>query len=80
MQTMSPAAERAIQAARGKFVVEPALAGVQGEDRQTAEAIIRQSLATSVRVAMALAAGLALAGAATAAFTIRSGSDRSADG
>jgi hypothetical protein len=48
---------------RGKFVIEPALAAVQGDDRRVTESIVRNALAESIRLAMLLAAALALAGA-----------------
>jgi EmrB/QacA subfamily drug resistance transporter len=76
-QALPAGIQHAIEAAHGKFVLEPALTDVAGEDRETAQAMIRQSLATSIRVAMALAAVLALGGAVTSAVTIGSGSNRS---
>jgi len=71
--TVSAEAKRALEAARGKFVVAPALTNLQGEDRRAAEAIARASLATAIRAVMLLAAALALGGAACAAWAIRSG-------
>jgi hypothetical protein len=67
----------ALQAARGKFVAEPALARLQGDDRQTADAIVRASLADSITLVMRLAAALALLGALCAALTIPAGMGRS---
>jgi ABC-type enterobactin transport system permease subunit len=61
---------RAVEAARGKFVIEPALTAVQGDDRRLTERIVRDALAESIRLAMLLAAALALAGAVCAALTI----------
>ncbi len=56
---------RAIQAAHGQFVIAPAVSMVRGDDRLVAEAIIKTSLAESIRTIMWIAAGLALgAGAA----------------
>jgi EmrB/QacA subfamily drug resistance transporter len=59
------AVARAIDNARGQFVIAPALAAVQGNDRQLAESIIRGSLAHSIRSIMLVCAALALAGAAS---------------
>jgi hypothetical protein len=59
------AVARAIGDARGQFVIAPALAKVQGDDRQWAESVIRQSLAKSIRSVMLICAALALAGAAS---------------
>jgi len=56
---------RAIGEARGQFVFAPALAKVQGSDRQLAESVIRESLANSIRSVMLICAALALAGAAS---------------
>jgi EmrB/QacA subfamily drug resistance transporter len=68
--TVSFEVGRAVEAARGKFVIEPALAAVQGDDRRLTERIVRDALAESIRLAMLLAATLALAGAVCAALTI----------
>jgi hypothetical protein len=43
----------------------PALEKVQGNDRQIAEGIIKESLAKSIRSIMLICAALALAGAAS---------------
>ncbi len=59
---------RAIGDARGQFVIAPALEKIQGDDRQLAENIIRESLAESIRTVMLLCAALALAGAASSAL------------
>ena len=56
---------RAIGDARGQFVVAPALATIQGSDRQRAESVIKGSLANSIRTIMLVCAALALAGAAS---------------
>jgi hypothetical protein len=66
----------AVQESRGKFVAEPALARLQGDDRQAAEMIVRAALADSIAPVMWLAAGLALMGALCAAVTIPSGVGR----
>jgi EmrB/QacA subfamily drug resistance transporter len=69
--TAAPAAvSRAIAAARGQFVIEPALAGLQGEDRVQAAVVLRKSLAEGIQAAMALAAALSLAAGLCAALTI----------
>jgi hypothetical protein len=47
-----------------------------GGDRMIVEAIMKESLAEGIRLAMLLAATLALAGAACAVFTIRPGGSR----
>lgn len=60
-QTVSSEVKRAVEGARGKFVIEPALAAVQGDDCQVTESIVRDALAESIRLAMLLAAALALA-------------------
>jgi hypothetical protein len=52
-------------------VTAPIAAGVADADRQRAEAVIKASLAQSIRVAMVVAALLALAAAVCAALTIR---------
>lgn len=57
----------AVSQARGKFAAEIALAG---EGRKAAETIVRQSLGTSIRIALWVAAALALLAAFTAALTI----------
>jgi len=63
---------RAVESARGKFVIEPARLPAREEDRRIAESMVRESLARSIRVVMVLAAALALAGAACAAVAMRS--------
>jgi hypothetical protein len=67
-----------VQASRGKFVAEPTLARLQGDDRQVADGIVRASLAGSIAHVMWLAAALALAGALCAAIAIPSGMGRPA--
>ena len=56
---------QAIGEAKGQFVIGPALAKVQGDDRQLAERLIKDSLAKSIRSIMLVCAALALAGAAS---------------
>jgi EmrB/QacA subfamily drug resistance transporter len=75
-QTVSAQASEAIQDARGKFVIAAALARTHGDDRRTAESVVKGSLADSIRLMMAVAAALALAAAASAALGLRSGDDR----
>ena len=61
---------QAIESARDKFVIDPLLITTLGADRPIAEAVVKESLAVGVRIAMLLAAALALASAAVAAFTV----------
>ena len=75
-QTVASEVKAAVQAAHGKFVAEPALDRLEGEDRQAADMIVRSSLADSVALVMWLAAGLALAGSLCAAIAIPSGVGR----
>jgi EmrB/QacA subfamily drug resistance transporter len=77
-RTVSSEVAAAVQAAHGKFVAEPALAGLQGEDRQVADIIVRAALADSIALVMWLAATLALLGALCAAITIPSDAGRPA--
>jgi EmrB/QacA subfamily drug resistance transporter len=65
---VSGAVARAVQSAHGQFVTAPALSTVQGNDRTVAEKIIKESLASSIRLVMLAAAALALAGAASGAL------------
>jgi EmrB/QacA subfamily drug resistance transporter len=58
---------RAVAYAHGNFAPD---LQARGEDRRLAEAIVRDSLAYSIRLVMLLAAALALAGAACAAMTL----------
>jgi EmrB/QacA subfamily drug resistance transporter len=67
----APAAvSRAVEAARGQFVIEPALTSLQGEVRSQAATILRSSLADGIQAAMALAAALSLVAGLCAALTI----------
>jgi EmrB/QacA subfamily drug resistance transporter len=72
-EPVSAEVKRAVEAARGKFVIAPAPASVREEDRRIARSIVTDSLATSIRLVMWLGAALALAGAGCAALLIRSG-------
>jgi EmrB/QacA subfamily drug resistance transporter len=65
---VSSAVVRAVQSAHGQFVTAPALSMVQGNDRLVAEKMIKESLASSIRIVMLVAAALALAGALSAAL------------
>jgi EmrB/QacA subfamily drug resistance transporter len=75
-QTVSAEVKAAVQAAHGKFVAEPAVGRLQGEDRQIADMIVRAALADSIALVMWLAAALALMGALCAAIAIPSGVGR----
>jgi EmrB/QacA subfamily drug resistance transporter len=68
-ETLPSAVTQAIAAGRGKFVTDTGTT-IQGEDRNLAEAIVKNALADSIRLVMLLAAALALAGAGCAAATI----------
>ena len=70
---LSPPARQIVENARGKFAIDVGSASAPGSDRAIAEATIKESLAESIRLVMGLAAALALAGAACAAFTIPPG-------
>jgi MFS family permease len=63
-----------IERARGTFVIETSSIDRSEERRLQAEAMIKGSLSHAIHLAMLLAAGLALAGAAAAAVTIRQNS------
>jgi EmrB/QacA subfamily drug resistance transporter len=66
-RALSAEVRQAVSQARGKFAAEVTL---QGPERQSAETIVRQSLGDSIRIALWIAAVLALFAALTAAFTI----------
>jgi EmrB/QacA subfamily drug resistance transporter len=68
---VSGAVRQAVASAHGQFVTAPALAAVQGDDRDIAAGIIKESLAHSIRVVMLTCAALALAGAASGALLPR---------
>jgi MFS family permease len=78
LATLTAPAEvrEAIQEARGKFVTAGSLMRVQGDDRRTAERVVKESLADSIRLMMGIAAALALAAAVSAALGLRSTDDR----
>jgi EmrB/QacA subfamily drug resistance transporter len=76
MLPLSSSAQQAIESARGTFVIDPSLTTGLGADRPIVEAIVKASLAEGIRIAMLLAAALALASAACAEFTTRSGEHR----
>jgi MFS family permease len=69
---LSAVVKQALESARGTFVIEPSLSGIQGNDREIAETIIRIALAEGIQVAMLIAALLALAAAAAGALIPRS--------
>src|SRR5713226_9133566 len=71
-QTVSSEVKRAVEGARGKFVIESEVAATRGDDRRVTEVILRESLLDGIRVAMLLAVALALGGALCAALAIRS--------
>jgi MFS family permease len=68
VQAMSAETRQAVSGAHGKFVIE--VSGLQGDDRETAKVIVRQSLRRSIALVMWLAAALAFAAAVCAALTI----------
>jgi len=68
---LSSQAKQAIENARGKFVTEPIVFNVPGEDRRIVQSVITDSLAESLRRSMLLAAMLAFAGSLWGAFAIR---------
>jgi len=68
---LSDGVKHALTAAHGQLVIEPALAGLQGADRDSAALILRSSLADSVWWVMLIAATMALGGAAAGALIPR---------
>src|SRR5258707_5274653 len=70
-QALSSGVRQVIESTRGKFVIDPSLTTPLGADRPLAEAVVKESLAEGIGIAMLLAAALALASAAVAAFTVR---------
>jgi hypothetical protein len=70
-EPMASEVRQAVAAARGKFVVEPTMTVAREDNRRAAESILRDARARSIRMVMALAAALALAGAACTAVLIR---------
>jgi len=75
---LSSRARETIELAHGQFAAGSSRTNRPDEDLAKADVIIKQALADAIRLSMLLAASLALAGAACAAFTIRS-SDRPSD-
>ncbi|HYM33203.1 MAG TPA: MFS transporter [Candidatus Cybelea sp.] len=69
---ISPQVREVVESARSKFVVEVRSDLASETERAAAKAVIKDSLAGSIRLVMSLAAGLALAGSASAALLIRS--------
>ncbi len=59
-----------VQSARGGFVIPPIPAGLSGEERERAHSIVADSLISTVRMTLWIAAGLALASALSSAFTM----------
>ena len=74
--SLSSSARKAIESTRGRFVIDSSLTTALGADRSAVEAIVKTSLAEGIRIAMLLAAALALVSAACAEFTIRPGEGR----
>ena len=74
---LPPSVMQIIEGARGKFVIDRALTTALGPDRPVAEAIVKESLAEGIHIGMLLAAGLALASAACAVFTVHPNNSRS---
>lgn len=70
--TLSSGVQKAIHAAHGSFVIEPALSTVQGADRLAGEKIIKASLAESIRSVMLITAVLAASAAAAGTLLPRS--------
>jgi EmrB/QacA subfamily drug resistance transporter len=66
----SPAVIEAVHAARGGFVIPPMPASLADEERRRARSIIANSLSTTVRMMLWIAAALALASSVSAALTI----------
>jgi EmrB/QacA subfamily drug resistance transporter len=66
-QPLSAEARQAVAGARGKFAAEFA---IQGADTNAAAAIVRQSLGDGIRLAIWIAAALALAAAVCSALTM----------
>jgi hypothetical protein len=71
-QPVSAEVKRAVDDARGRFLIQSTVDSIRGEDRQVAESILKTSLADGLRMALLLAAALALASAVYAAFAFRS--------
>jgi MFS family permease len=67
----SPPVTAAVRAARGGFVIPAMPESLPGEERQLVRSIVADSLVGTVRIALWIAAGLALASALTAAATVQ---------
>ena len=66
----TPAVTEAVRAARGGFVIPPMPASLSQDEQQRAHSIVADSLVTTVRMIMWIAAALTLASAVSAALTI----------
>jgi hypothetical protein len=66
-----PEIVRAVDGARGGFVMPDLPATIAAEARETVQTVIAASFAEALRSAMLIAAALALAGALSAALTMR---------
>jgi EmrB/QacA subfamily drug resistance transporter len=66
----SPALKSAVHAARDGFVIPPMPASLSPEERQQARSLVADSLVDTVRLALWIAAALALSSALTAACTL----------
>ncbi len=66
----SPAVTDAVHAARGGFIIPPMPASLSDEERQRAHSIVADSLVSTVRMTLWVAAALALASSLSAAVTI----------
>ena len=73
-----PEVRRAVEAARGGFVMPPLPAGLPEGERRRAHAIVAASIEDTVRVALWIAAALSLAGALTAVGMLPRGGRRPA--
>ena len=69
----------AVEAARHGLVIPPLPSGLSTDDAQRAHSIVVDSLKSALRMTLWVAAGLALASAVVAAFTIRSDDGRRHD-
>jgi EmrB/QacA subfamily drug resistance transporter len=67
----APEVRRIVDEARGGFVMPQIPAGASEASRQVARAVLSKSFVETVRLVMVIAAGLALASALAAAFSIR---------
>jgi EmrB/QacA subfamily drug resistance transporter len=76
LPSLSSEAGQVVERARDTFAVDQALEGVSGETRLVAESVVKDALAHSISNVLLLAAALALAGSACAAFTIKTQATR----